>query len=118
MATKVRYGIKYETRRSPFKTWEITGDSDQRYFEDWRGWVVIAFIVMLVISVIAAITGVVVSVRAWDHHQAQHSCELKSVKTGLDTQFIDLGFWNYDCYVTLSNGDLIPYGKVRVDLPA
>lgn len=112
-----RYGTSNSTsHKSLFKTWETWGDSDDRHYEHWREWIIVPVVVVIILTIVALITSLVIGIRQWDHHQAARSCIQKEQKTGLDTEFIDISFWNYDCYVILTTGEKIPYGKVRVDL--
>ena len=84
-----------------------------RYYRSGRerlaAWTVVAGLVAVgVMAVWALILGINGAMR----HQRSANCEHLAEQTGMETRYIEVSMWDFDCYVQV-DGMWIPRGQVR-----
>lgn len=66
----------------------------------------------LIVGVLAGTTAIVLTVRGIDRHMTIESCSHYGAATGVPAKFVQLNWWDYDCYVKF-DGRWVPRGNVN-----
>lgn len=77
--------------------------------EELRPWVCAA---ILTVGSVTALSGSTFGIMKWATYTAHNNCSKFENSTQLETDFVQYGFWKWECMVTLPNGEILPDHRV------
>ena len=84
---------------------------DDYEIRDWVGWT-IAFAIL-----VSLVVGFDVGIRTLNAHYTERNCVRFGAETGREVRFIEVSYFDYDCYVRTGDGWVVRGSQMEVQNP-